>query len=108
MTWQNGAAAALLVIGVGIELVSCLGLLAMEDLYDRLHFLGPAATLGPAVIAAAVILREALSTAGIKALLIAVVLLLTGPVLTHALARAARLRRRGAWEIGPDEPVEEV
>lgn len=106
MTWQTVAADALLVIGVGIELMCCLGILVMRDVFDRLHYLGPATVLGPVFIAAAVVLEEALSTAGIKAILIAGVLLSTGPVLTHATARAARIRRYGAWEAQPGEDVE--
>ena len=108
MTWQAAVAAALLVVGVGTELLCCLGLLVMDDVYQRLHYLGPATTLAPAAIAAAVVLQEALSTAGIKALLIAAVLTGTGPVLTHAAARVARLREHGQWEPQLDEHIEEV
>lgn len=108
MTWQAIAAAVLLALGVGIELLCCLGLLLMENVYDRLHYLGPATILGPIAIAAAVVLEEALSTAGIKALLIAGVLIVTGPVLTHATARAIRTRQFGSWEPQPSEEVEEL
>lgn len=108
MTWQGIAAAALLVVGVSVELLCCLGLLVMDDVYDRLHYLGPAVTIGPAAIAAAVVLQEALSTAGIKALLITAVLAGTGPVLTHVAARVARLREHGQWEPRPDESIEEA
>lgn len=108
MTWQSMCADVLLVVGVAIELLSCLGLLVMDDVYDRLHYLGPAAVLGPVVIAAAVILEEALSTAGIKAILIAVVLAAGGPVVTHATGRAARIRQLGAWQAQPDEHIEEL
>ena len=59
---------ALLALGVGVELVCCVGVLAMRDAYDRLHFTGPASTLGPLAIAAAVILEESLWPAGLKAL----------------------------------------
>lgn len=108
MTWQSMCADVLLAVGVAIELLSCLGLLVMDDVYDRLHYLGPAAVLGPVVIAAAVILEEALSTAGIKAILIAVVLVAGGPVVTHATGRAARIRQLGAWQAQPDEHIEEL
>lgn len=107
MTWQSLCAAILLAVGVTIELLSSLGLLAMDDVYQRLHYLGPAAVLGPVIIAAAVILEEALSTAGIKAILIAVVLAGGGPVVAHATARAARMRRLGTWQLQPGEHIEE-
>ncbi len=107
MTWQMVLAAILLALGVGIELLCCLGLLVMDTVFDRLHYVGPAAALGPIAIAGAVLLEEGISTAGLKAILIAVVLVGIGPVVTHATARAARVRRFGHWQPQPDEHVEE-
>lgn len=107
MTWQTIFADVLLALGVGIELFSCLGLLVMSNVFDRLHYVGPAATLGPIAIAGAVLLEEGISTAGLKAILIAVVLVGVGPVVTHATARAARVRQFGQWQAQPDEHVEE-
>jgi monovalent cation/proton antiporter MnhG/PhaG subunit len=108
MTWQGIAAAVLLVLGVGIELLCCLGILVMDNVYDRLHYIGPASVLGPIAITVAVLFEEAFSMTGIMAILSALVLVGTGPVLTHALARAARLREFGRWEVQPDEDVEEL
>jgi multisubunit Na+/H+ antiporter MnhG subunit len=54
-------------------------------------------------IAAAVLLEEPLSSAGIKALLVALIMLATGPVLIQATARAARVRERGRWVVRPEE-----
>lgn len=108
MTWQTICSDVLLALGVAIELLACLGLLVARDVYDRLHFSGPAAAVGPIAIAAAIVLREALSTAGIKALLIAALLLCAGPVLTHAIARAARIRAHGDWQAQPEEHIEQV
>ena len=107
MTWQTIFADVLLALGVGIELLSCLGLLVMDTVFDRLHYIGPAAALGPIAIAGAVLLEEGISTAGLKAILIAAVLAGIGPVVTHATARAARVRRFGHWQPQPDEPIEE-
>lgn len=108
MTWQSICADVLLALGVGIELLCCLGLLVARDVYDRLHFMGPATSVGPVLIAAAVVLEEALSTAGVKAILIALVLLCTGPTLTHAMARATRVNARGSWRPAAEEQIEEV
>jgi multicomponent Na+:H+ antiporter subunit G len=95
MSLRGIAIAVLLVLGVGVELACCVGVLAMRDAYDRLHFTAPATTIGPLAIAAAIVLQENLSAAGIKALLVALALLMTNPVLTHATARAARVRELG-------------
>lgn len=108
MTWQNIVMPILLAIGVGVELLCCLGILVMDDVYDRLHYLGPAAVLGPIIIAAAVLIEESLSMAGIYTLLVAAALVVPGPVLTHAVARAARTRALGQWEARPDERIEEI
>jgi multicomponent Na+:H+ antiporter subunit G len=91
------AVAALLVVGVGVTLASCLGVLLMRDAYDRLHYTAPATTVAPLAVAAAVLVAEGPSAAGVKAVLVAIVLLVTNPVLTHATARASRIRELGEW-----------
>jgi monovalent cation/proton antiporter MnhG/PhaG subunit len=105
MSLQGAAIAVLLVLGVGVELACCVGVLVMRDAYDRLHYTAPATTIGPLAIAAAIVLQESLSAAGIKALLVALALLITNPVLTHATARAARVRELGEWRIQEGEQV---
>jgi multicomponent Na+:H+ antiporter subunit G len=97
--------AALLVVGVGVTLACCVGVLVMRDAYDRLHYTAPATTIAPLAIAAAIVLEEGLSAAGVKALLVALALLVTNPVLTHATARAARIRRLGEWTVQEGEHV---
>jgi multicomponent Na+:H+ antiporter subunit G len=97
------AVAVLLAIGVASTLMSALGLLATRDPYDQLHFTGPATVIAPVAMAAAVLVEEPLSSAGIKAVIIAVILLATGPLLLHATARAARIREQGRWVILPEE-----
>src|SRR5690242_13856223 len=72
-------------------------MLLMKDIYERLHYLAPPATISIISFAAAAIVDKHLSQAGIKALLIMVVLLVMNAVLTHATARAARIRQFGRW-----------
>jgi multisubunit Na+/H+ antiporter MnhG subunit len=50
-----------------------------------------------------VLVEEPLSSAGIKAVLIALIMLATGPILVHATARAARVRKQGRWVVLPEE-----
>lgn len=87
----------LLGIGVACTVLSSLALLIMKDLYERLHYLSPPATISVICFTVAVIADKHLSQAGIKALLIMVVLLAMNAVLTHATARAARIRQFGRW-----------
>jgi monovalent cation/proton antiporter MnhG/PhaG subunit len=93
--------AALLVFGVGVELACCVGVLVMDDAYDKLHYLGPAAIVGPLAIVTAIVVREAFSQAGIKAMLVAGLLIVASPVLSHATARALYIRQRDHIEPGP-------
>ena len=106
MTVTEVLVAVLLILGVGIELVCCLGVLVMRGVYDRLHYTGPA-SFGAVLIAAAVVVREGLlSQISTKAVLIAATLLVVSPVLVHVTGRAARLRERGELQAQPHE-VEE-
>ena len=98
-------AIAFLILGVAIELACCFGLLRVKDSFDRLHLLGPASTLGPLAVAVYFLIRYGFHPAGIKALVIAVVLFIFGPVLTHATARAARIRAFEGWRILDEERV---
>jgi multicomponent Na+:H+ antiporter subunit G len=99
------SADVLLCVGVGIELIACLGILAMRDAYDALHFTSPT-VLGALLIAAAILVRDGFSLVADKALLTAAFLLVAGPLLTHATARSARLAERGDWTAGVGSEIE--
>jgi monovalent cation/proton antiporter MnhG/PhaG subunit len=83
----------LVVGGVAGELLCCVGLVVMRNVYDRLHYAMAATTVPPVFIAAAVIVEEGWTQPGINALVVALTLFLINPVLAHATARAARSRR---------------
>jgi multicomponent Na+:H+ antiporter subunit G len=100
---QHAVATVLLFVGVLVELMSCLGILAMRHFYDRLHYVGPASTLGAFLIGAALVVEDALKQQGVKSILVVMLLVLISPVLTHATARAARIREFGRWVILEEE-----
>jgi monovalent cation/proton antiporter MnhG/PhaG subunit len=108
VTLQDVAVGGLLVIGVTAELICCVGVLVMDDVFDRIHYAGASTTVGPVAIAAAMVVQESLSTAGIKAVLVAVTLLVTNPVVSQATARAARVRQFGHWIVLEDELPQEA
>lgn len=87
----------LLGIGVASALLSSIALLVMKDLYERMHYLSPPATITIICFTAAVLVDKHFSQAGIKATIIMVVLLLMNAILTHATARAARTRQFKRW-----------
>jgi multicomponent Na+:H+ antiporter subunit G len=86
--------AILLIAGVAIELLCCLGVVVMRGTYARLHYSAPAG-LGAMLLGLAVLLRQGFSLIGDKAMLIGVFVLLTAPVLSHVTARAAHIRTLG-------------
>jgi multicomponent Na+:H+ antiporter subunit G len=86
--------AVLLIAGVAVELLCCIGVLVMRGPYARLHYTAPAG-VGALLLAVAVVLREGFSLIGDKALLLAVFVLVSAPVLSHVTARAARIRELG-------------
>ena len=47
MSATSVGVACLLAFGVIVELACCVGVLVMHDAYDKLHYLGPAAIVGP-------------------------------------------------------------
>ena len=107
MSVRHLAEYVLLALGVGIQVLSAIGVLAIRSVYDRLHYVGSAG-VGAALVCVAVTVRESFSLIGNKTLLIAFFLLVSGPVLVHATARAARIRERGEWSIEEGERVEVV
>lgn len=92
-------------LGVALSVLSCLGVIVMRDVLDRLHFSAPL-VLGAACIAIAVVVQDSFSLVGDKAILIAVFLIVASPLLTHATARAARVAEQGDWRIAADESIE--
>ena len=98
MTAHDLVIDALVIAGVAGELLCCLGLVIVRDVFDRIHFAMASTTLPPFLIAAAVVVEEDWTQPGINALLIAAVLFLVNPMVAHATARAARARRFGQIE----------
>jgi multicomponent Na+:H+ antiporter subunit G len=91
------AVAVLLVIGVAAQLLAAAGIAIMRTTYDRLHYTGPT-MLAAVAFAAAVLSREGFSLIGDKAILIALVVVVTSPVVVQAIARAARIGERGSLD----------
>ena len=107
MSLQAIVIALLLSAAVVIVSLCVLGLFTVSDSFDRLHFLSPVTSIPAVLVAAAIVVEEALSTSGVKAILTVGLLLLTNPILSHATARAARVRQFGHWQALSGEEVSE-
>lgn len=95
---------------LGISVVStgicCSALLLFRDLFQRLHYLSVVTTVSTFTLLVAVVIKEGAGQATMKAILSFIVLLLINAVLSHATARAARVREFGQWTPTPEEHIE--
>jgi multicomponent Na+:H+ antiporter subunit G len=78
-------------VGVGLffDVLGCLGLVRLPDVYNRLQAATKCVTMGTCSILFGAFLIVGWTAAGIKLLLCVVFLLLTAPVAAHAISRGA-------------------
>jgi multisubunit Na+/H+ antiporter MnhG subunit len=96
VSWRGPVADVLLVAGGVLEVLAVLGLCLMRDVYDRLHYVGLAG-FGALLVAVAILVRESFSLIGNKALLVGVLVVISGPVLAQTTARSLLIREHGDW-----------
>jgi multicomponent Na+:H+ antiporter subunit G len=95
---------ALLAIAVLAAAIGSLGILVMPRLYARMHYLSLASSLGVILLALAVMVQEAAQPSTGKALIAAILVAFTGPLLNHATIRAARTHNLGHWAGSENAP----
>ncbi len=86
--------AVLLLVGLGFQVLATAGVLFMPGPLKKLHYVGAASALGAPPLAVAVALHE--PQFAVQALLVAAVVVISGPVLTHATAHALHHGPEGA------------
>lgn len=96
MSARHVTATVLLIAGGSLQVTAILGLVAMRNAYDRLHYVGVAG-FGALLVGLAILVRESFSLIGDKALLTGALFVLLGPVLVHTTARSLRIREHGDW-----------
>ena len=92
----------LLIGGSFVILTGSIGLLRMPDFFTRTHPAGLIDTLGAALIIAGLIAQSGATQVSIKLVLILILLFLTSPTATHALAQAALASGLKPWRK-PDQ-----
>jgi len=86
--------------GAVIVTLSCsLALVVMGGPLGRLHYLGPASLLASWLVTAAILVEEGFSQAGLKAIMVAVLLGFQSPVVAHVLGRAIAVREGKKLDI---------
>ena len=84
-------------LAAAMVLGSALGVLVMRDVYQKLHFVTPAALVAPALVALAVFIQQGLDENTGETLVALLFVSIAGPYLSHATIRAARIREQGDW-----------
>jgi multicomponent Na+:H+ antiporter subunit G len=76
-------------LGIGLMVVAGIGLLRMPDLLTRMHASSKAGTLGAALVLLSVALHFGDAAVTVRVVVVCVFLLLTAPIASHVIARAA-------------------
>lgn len=108
MTTRMIIEAILLSIVVLLCWLGVLGMWRMREPTQALHYLSMPATTGAILLTIAVFVAQGAAEAAWKAALIALILLATNSVVTHATARAFRTRELGHWKPLDGDPMEMV
>ncbi len=82
-----------------------LGLAVVRDPYQRLHFASPVTSVAVPLVVVAVWVEDPQWQSRVKATLVAVVLFLMNAVLSHATARAVRVRQVDRFAPAADEHI---
>lgn len=82
-------AAFLLIFGSLFMLVAAIGVVKLSDVYMRMHAITKAASLGAILMLAAVSLIYAQWIVWVEALMVVVFIIITAPIASHMIAKAA-------------------
>ncbi len=80
---------ACLLLGSFFCIVGGIGLIRLPDFYSRMHGAGIVDTIGAGLLLAGLMLQGGLSMVTVKLFLILLLIFLTGPASTYAVAKAA-------------------
>lgn len=96
---------ALLAFSVLLVWLCAFAMLRMRDAYQQMHFIAPPASLCVFLITLAIFLQQGLKPESFKALFVVLILLAMNAVVTHATARAFRIREVAPWRPLPGQEV---
>lgn len=94
----------LMVIGGAFCLIGATGVLRMPDFFTRMHAASVTDTLGAGLMLAGLVLQAGLTLVTVKLIVIGLLILLTSPAATHALAQAALARQIKPMLAKEDRP----
>jgi len=82
----------LALIGAAFVAIGTVGILRFRDIYSRLQASGVADTFGTSLILLGLIVRDGWQSRDAALLLLLAFLVLTGPIVTHSIAKSAFTR----------------
>lgn len=88
--------------------LGCIGMLRMREPTQALNYISFPAAIAAVLLPFAFLCLSGWSLATLKAALIALLLLASNSVVTHATARAIRVRALGHWEPRDEDGIEYV
>jgi multicomponent Na+:H+ antiporter subunit G len=86
---MSSVAWTVMAIGLFFDLVGCIGLVRLPDVYNRLQAATKCVTLGTFLLLLGVMLHTGLGSMTLKAVVCLWFIAMTSPTAAHALARAA-------------------
>ncbi len=86
---NNTAGILIISIGVLFDLIGCIGLIRMPDIYNRLQASTKCVTLGTCMILLGAMVMAATTAAVWKSALCLLFIVITAPTAAHSLARGA-------------------
>jgi multicomponent Na+:H+ antiporter subunit G len=91
------AAGALVVIGVVFLIAGLIGLVRFPDVFTRAHAASKCDSVGAGSVLLGVALHDGVAFGDLKLVLLALLVVVSGPTTAHALARAALRSGRRHW-----------
>tara|TARA_S200000501_G_scaffold86545_1_gene79511 strand:+ start:2041 stop:2352 length:312 start_codon:yes stop_codon:yes gene_type:complete len=79
-----------IIIGSIIILIGSFGIIRLPDVYSRIHALGMIDTAGFGFLIFGMIIYSGWSLVSVKLLIMGLILLITGPISSHAVANASK------------------
>ena len=79
-----------IIIGSIIILIGSFGIIRLPDVYSRIHALGMIDTAGFGFLIFGMIIYAGWSLVSVKLLIMGLILLITGPISSHAVANASK------------------
>jgi len=90
-------------LGVAFDIVGCIGLVRLPDVYNRLQAGTKCVTLGTFFLLLGVLIHDGFHSMGLEALLCVWFIAMTSPTAAHAIARAAH---RAGFALAPASVVD--